>query len=364
MKQKYTAIGLMSGTSLDGVDLSLIQSDGKSIIENRKFFYQKFPQDLKDALKYVIYKNPTKYEIKEVEKYFTQFSAEIVNNFLKKENFSSDQIDVIAFHGHTIAHNPEQKITWQIGDEDLLFAKTQIKVIKNFRTFDIAFGGQGAPLVPVYHHYLVANQAKPTAILNIGGISNITYIASDNENDLEAFDICFGNSVLDDLVQEKTHKEYDDGGKMALSGQVDHVLADRILQNEIFSLKPPKSFDRDDFKDIIAPINNLKLEDSLATFCYMHSKAIAKNLEFFAKKPKEIFICGGGNKNQALISYMQENIKDVKIRSIEEIGYNSDSIESEAFAFLAIRMLKKLPISFQKTTGILPEIDYALAFSQ
>lgn len=352
MSKIYRSIGLMSGTSMDGIDLALIESDGKNQIARKEFSYQPYEREFKKDLTNIIYGTPTLQKIKEVENELTILHANLVNDFLTKNNIDKKTIDVIAFHGHTICHVPNAGITWQIGNANLLSHLTEIDVVADFRTRDVALGGQGAPLVPIYHFYLFAKQTRPTVILNIGGISNISYLNNNDENAIEAFDICFGNAPLDDLMKKKFGRDFDHNGELAKKGAIDFLLADRILQNELFHKTPPKSFDRDDFAEIVAPINNLKIEDALATLAYMHAKVLAINLEFLEKKPKEIFVCGGGRKNHALMEAMQKYIPDISIKSADEIGFNGDTVEAEAFAFLAIRSLLELPISFKKTTGI------------
>lgn len=352
MSRIYKAIGLMSGTSADGIDLSLIESDGKKIIKNCGFSYLPYSAEFKAKLHHLIYQKPTLEEIKLTENELTILHANLVNEFLEKNKINPKEIDVISFHGHTILHNPQQLITWQIGNSYLLSHLTKIKVVDNLRKYDMARGGQGAPLVPIYHFYLFSEKEKPCAALNIGGISNITFFENENEEEIQAFDICFGNAPMDDLVKEKLNLDFDENGKIALTGNVDFLLVDRILQNEIFHSQPPKSFNRSDFDKIIAPINNLKINDALATFAYMHAKAIEINLNFLSNKPKEIIICGGGRKNQALINQMQKVLFGYKIIIAEELGFNGDEIESSAFAFLAIRHLQRLPISFKNTTGV------------
>jgi len=353
MNKIYRSIGLMSGTSMDGIDLALIESDGKKQIERKNFAYLPYEKEFKTRLASLIYGSHTLKQIKDVEIELTLLHAKLVNEFLEKNKIDKKSIDVIGFHGHTISHIPEAGITWQIGNSHLLSHLCGIDVVADFRARDVALGGQGAPLVPIYHYYLFAKQAKPTVALNIGGISNITYFdESDDETHITAFDICFGNAPLDDLMKKKFGRDFDQDGALAKNGNIDFLLADRILQNELFHKKPPKSFDRDDFAEIVAPINSIKIEDALATFAYMHAKALAINLEFLDKKPREIFVCGGGRKNVALMEDMRKFIPDVKIKAVEEIGLNGDSIEAEAFAFLAIRSILALPISFKKTTGV------------
>ena len=340
---------------MDGIDLALIESDGKTLIERKNFDYLPYDKEFKTRLKSLIYGTQKLQEIKLIENELTLLHAKLVNEFLAKNKIARNEIDLIAFHGHTILHNPKQQITWQIGNAHLLASKVGINVVADFRSRDVILGGQGAPLVPIYHFYLFNKQQRPVAVLNIGGISNITYFRSDDENDIEAFDTCFGNAPLDDLMKEKFGRDFDENGELAKSGNVDFILADRILQNDIFQKRPPKSFDRDDFASMLSPINSLKVEDALATFAYMHAKALKINLEFLSEKPKTIFVCGGGRKNLAIMEEMKKWLVGIEVRSVEEIGLNGDAIEAEAFAFLGIRNLLKLPISFRNTTGVYSE---------
>lgn len=364
MTKTYRSIGLMSGTSMDGIDLALVESDGLKIIKRKNFHYKAYNEDFKSRFRDLIYGTPRLEKIKSVENELTILHADLVNEFLSENNIDKKSIDMISFHGHTILHIPEKSITWQIGNGHLLAAKTGINVICDFRTKDVILGGQGAPLVPIYHFHLLQDHPKPAAILNIGGISNITYFYNDNEDDIEAFDICFGNAPFDDLVKEKFGMEFDKNGEMSNRGNANFILADSILQNDIFHKKPPKSFDRDDFANLLSPIKSLKNpEDALATFAYMHAKAIQISLEFLSQRPKEIFVCGGGRKNMAIMDEMKKWLYNVSVKTMEEIGLNGDSIEAEAFAYLGIRSFLNLPISFQKTTGVSLGSDYALASS-
>ncbi|MDX2083155.1 MAG: anhydro-N-acetylmuramic acid kinase [Rickettsiales bacterium] len=352
MTKIYRAIGLMSGTSMDGIDLALIESDGKKIINRLNSDYKSYEKSFKARLKSLIYNDPKLSEVKIIENELSILHANLVNEFLDKNKIAASSIDLIGFHGHTILHLPQQKITWQIGNPHLLAYKTKIKVVADFRNRDLVLGGQGAPLVPIYHFHLFKDGADPVATLNIGGISNITYFAGNQESDVEAFDVCFGNAPSDDLVRQKLNFDFDQDGKLAKSGNIDFILADRILQNDIFHKKPPKSFDRDDFSLLLSPINSLKIEDALATFAYMHARAIQINLDFLSNRPKKIFICGGGRKNNALMDEMKKWLSGTEVKAVEEVGFNGDTIEAEAFAFLGIRSLIGLPISFQKTTGV------------
>jgi len=357
MKKIFRAIGLMSGTSMDGIDLALIESDGKKHIKKLLTDYQPYQKDFQIKLNNLI-KNKlhSLLSIKEIENELTIIHANFVNSFLKKNNLEPKNIDAIGFHGQTIYHNPAQMITWQIGNGHLLAIKTKINVINDFRSKDVCLGGQGAPLVPIYHFNLFNNylkqEQKNIGILNIGGVSNLTLFNKDSEDSLIGFDVCFGNSVFDDLIQEKTKEKYDKDGKLTMKGKPNIKLAKKILENKIFFRAVPRSFDRQDFIKIVEPVKSLELNDALATYGFIFSKALEIALDITKIKPKTIFICGGGRKNKGLINIISENLVNIKFIDIDKLKLDGDSIEAEAFAFLAIRKLLDLPISFNKTTGL------------
>ena len=359
IEKPYRAIGLMSGTSADGIDLALIESDGQNQITNHGFSYLAYEKNFKEKLQQITYCASKKtqislLEIKLIENELTILHANLINDFLAKNNLSPKDIDIIGFHGHTIFHEPEKLITWQIGNGHLLANKTQIDVIADFRSKDVANGGHGAPLVPIYHFYLLKNQVNPAAVLNIGGISNITYFNGDDENNIEAFDICFGNAPFDDLVKKKFGLDFDKNGQIAKKGKINFELCKEILTNNIFHQKPPKSFHRQDFKTTLAKLEDLEISDALASMAHIHGEIVKINLKFLSNKPKKIFTAGGGRKNPTIIKELKNSLKseNITIDSIDKIGLNGDAIEAEAFGFLAIRSLKNLPISFKKTTGI------------
>ncbi len=353
----FHAIGLMSGTSMDGIDLALIKSDGTKIIERKYFEYSAYDSKFRQQLHHIINNKPTLSEIKETENLFTILNANMVNEFIKNNHLNRENIDLIAFHGHTIFHDPSKLITWQIGNSHLLAKETGIKVISDFRAKDVSHGGQGAPLVPIYHFHLLSNKSKPIAVLNIGGISNITHLQSDCESTIEAFDLCFGNAPLDDIVRERLGIDFDQNGELSKKGIINYQFAEKILAHEIFHKKPPKSFDRNDFAKNLIQMKSLETSDYLATLAYIHARAVEINLDFLTNKPKEIFICGGGRKNVGLIEALKKQLKEITIKTAEEINLNGDAIEAEAFAFLGIRSLLNLPISFHKTTGVQSQID-------
>ncbi len=341
----FSAIGLMSGTSMDGIDIAFLQSDGKSIIKNKKFSYYPYEDDFRKKISYLVNSNPQEQEISQIDAEFTDLNAKLVEKFLQEHKINRAEVDLIGFSGHTILHDPENSITRQIGSPESLEEKVKIHTIGHFRKNDIARGGQGAPLVPIYHFYMANLLPKPLAILNIGGVNNITHIPSDNERDIQAFDICFGNAPFDDLISKNTDQKYDHDGQLALSGSPNLEICEQILQNQIFYQKPPKSFDRNDFSKALQPLDNLTINDALASLAYLHAKILAKNIELFCKsQPKSIYICGGGLKNRAIMKYIKEIMSEIQIKSTSEIDFNPDQIEAQAFAFLAIREHLGLPI--------------------
>jgi len=353
MSKILKSIGLMSGTSLDGIDLSMIESDGLSYIKTHKNQYYPYSEDFKNILRKLIFDEKVSlFEIKKIENDLTILHANLVNDFLKINNIPPSEIDIIGFHGQTIFHNPKNQITWQIGNAQLLANLTKIKVVADFRVNDVVQGGQGAPLVPIYHYYLFANQDKPIAVLNIGGVSNITYFNHELES-LVAFDLCFGNAPMNDLMIKKLNQEFDKDGEIASNGITNLELITEISQNNLFQQPIPRSFSRNDFDEILSPILTLDLPDALATLSSLFAKILSDNLsKFFTEIPKKIIVCGGGAKNKTLIKNMQKVLPNIEIIIADQIGFSPDFIEAEAFAFLAIRRLFNLPISFKNTTNV------------
>ncbi len=354
--KKYKAIGLMSGTSMDGIDLAFIESDGKNHLRLINQKYQPYENIFKEKMFRLIGNKQDLLTIKAVENELTLLHSMIVNDFIKQNNLSSSDIDIIGFHGQTVCHDPHNSITWQIGNSHLLAHKTGIDVVADFRTRDVALGGNGAPLVPIYHYYLFKNFLQTNysniGVLNIGGVSNITLFNIDDENSICGFDVCFGNAPLDDLVKERINANYDEDGSLTASGFADINLANQILQDPLFNGNFPRAFDRQDFVKILEPIKSLELKNALATYSYILVHALEIALSKCPIQPQIIFICGGGRKNIGLISLLQEKLKNIKIVNIDQLDIDGDFIEAQAFGFLAIRHLENLAITFPNTTGI------------
>ncbi|MBM3630818.1 MAG: anhydro-N-acetylmuramic acid kinase [Alphaproteobacteria bacterium] len=363
----YTVIGLMSGTSMDGVDASIIRSDGFNHFENILDKYYEFDEKLYKKLvnlrNMVLVKddlNTHSNKLATLEKELTIFQSEIVNSIIS--NYKNN-IDLIGFHGQTIYHNSSQKISRQLGDGRLLSQLTRKKVVYDFRQQDLKNGGQGAPLTPIFHS-LIAHHINnknhiedPINILNIGGISNITKMNSKDSqmiDNIEAYDIGPGNCLIDNWIRENSNKRFDENGSIAKSGKIDKNLLNQTIEN--FNINSySNSLDVKDFD--ISFARGLSFEDGCATITNFTAFLIAEGIKFINRNEKKInsryLICGGGRKNSFLIQSIKNYLTDFNnliLESIDNYNLNGDFIESQAFGFLGIRSLLNLPISFPKTT--------------
>jgi anhydro-N-acetylmuramic acid kinase len=361
MEKIYTALGLMSGTSGDGVDASVISSDGigdYNEVINKYFKYdQKIHENLHN-LKGKILKidDLKKYEneINILEREITLFHAKIVNEILK---LTDRKIDFLGFHGQTIYHNPLEKISKQIGDGKLLSQLTKKTVIYNFRQNDIENGGEGAPLAPLFHSLIVKKKKieLPVCILNIGGIANVTLISQFNENDLLSRDLGPGNCLIDEWVRNNTKDKFDNNGDIAKKGKTNELILNQALDNfENRTNQSTLSFDTKDFS--LGFVRGLSLEDGASTLTDFTGTVIAHELLKFLSKEQDKFwkvlVCGGGVKNSTLLKKIQNQLpKNFSLQSINTFEVDADYVESQAFAFLAIRSFLKLPISLPSTTG-------------
>lgn len=340
----YRAIGLMSGTSLDGIDAALIETDGEGHIVRQAFLTEAYAQELRESLRSCL--NRPYEQARDAEREMTLAHVRIVQKLLAVHDLAAGDIDLIGFHGQTISHDPSRKHTCQIGDGALLAALTGIRVINDFRTADVLAGGQGAPLVPVYHQALAAAAGleKPVAFLNIGGVANVTYIGEE----VIAFDTGAGNALIDDWVLTHRGEKYDSEGKIAASGQVREDILEKWMAHAFFSAKPPKSLDRNSFN--VSSCAGLSPGDGAATLTAFTVAGILKAVDFMPQKPGEWIVAGGGRLNKNIMRQLREKLA-VPVRPIEDIGLNGDAIEAEAFAYMAVRSFRGLPISFPGTTG-------------
>ena len=342
----YTVIGLMSGTSLDGIDAALIRTDGENFIETKDFITIPYDDDLRDSIRACLgKKEDIDGAIGRTETDITRAHAAAVDWLLSRAGLHPQDIDLIGFHGQTIAHDPANKFTWQIGNGPMLARLTGINVVNDFRSADVAAGGQGAPLIPLYHQALAAALDKPVAILNIGGVANVTYIGAGG--DILAFDTGPGNALINDWVKKHLNREYDDNGMLARQGTVDDALLKQWLLHPFFAQKPPKSLDRNDFNFSLS----LSPADGAATLSAFTAAAVGKSCDHLPEAPKAWYVTGGGRHNGVLINNLRAAL-GVPVEPVEKLGWNGDALEAEGFAWLAARSVRGLPLSVPATTGV------------
>ncbi|MBL41108.1 MAG: anhydro-N-acetylmuramic acid kinase [Rhodospirillaceae bacterium] len=343
----YTAIGLMSGTSLDGVDAAIIKTDGKNLIDTGPAITLEYNKNFKSSLFSIMgNQNKTSKKVLDIEYKLTKYHIEVVRKLMYSNNLNSKDIDIIGFHGQTISHDPSKKFTLQIGNPIQLANKLGINVVSNMRTADIDAGGQGAPLVPIYHNKCFKKFDFPFIVLNIGGVSNVTWI---NSNNLLAFDTGPGNSIIDDWVRFSLGIQYDDSGNLAKKGRSITKLVQELLKNDFFHMPPPKSIDRDYFNYKLIP-KNLSPEDGAATAVDLIARSIKKSEIFFPIKPSLCIVSGGGRKNASIMSCLSSSLS-FPVKNIDTFGLRGDFIEAEAVAYLAVRRIINLPTTFPETTG-------------
>ena len=361
MLKNYTSLGLMSGTSGDGVDASLINSDGVNYYESIKDKHFEYDDEIFKGIHKIKEKINNKLDLKNFSEEINNLSRKITIFHAKVIKDLSIEINdyLIGFHGQTIYHNPKEKISFQLGDAKLLNQLTK-KIIYNFRENDIKSGGDGAPLVPLFHQ-LIATQEKivlPVCILNIGGISNITIVNQQTgSEDLLSKDIGPGNCLIDKWIRNNSNKKYDSNGDLAHRGIKNEIILEQAQELYANRLnKQKRSFDVNDFD--ISFARGLSLVDGVRTLTDFTANIIGEELELCISKNndqiKSIITCGGGRKNKFLMNKIQEFLgSSIRLKLIDDFNIDGDFVESKAFAFLAIRSYEKMPISFPKTTGCL-----------
>ena len=362
MEKFYTSLGLMSGTSMDGVDASVIRSDGENNYEpifDKYFEYDEVIYsdllNLRDKINSTKDLTTNSHQIKELERKITLFHAKISKEIIKNTGID---IDLVGFHGQTIFHNAQEKISKQIGDGNLLSSLLKKDVVYNFRENDILNGGQGAPLAPIFHNLLVnQNQIeKPACVLNVGGIANITLVISKNNEDLKSFDVGPGNCLLDEWVRRHTKMKYDESGEASNMGKTSEVILNQAIDNfDNISNQKKLSFDIKDFD--LSFVKGLSYEDGLSTLVDFTAiiiyQSILKSIRIKENEKLLIIVCGGGRKNLSLIKSIRKRLpKNISLKVIDDYKIDGDFIESQAFAYLAIRSMLKKEISYPKTTNV------------
>ena len=349
-----TAVGLMSGTSMDGIDAALIRTDGRGRVETGPSITIDYDSELREGLRAVLGQASAP---RALISRLTEAHAAAVTGLLKRSQVPAAEVDVVGFHGHTILHEPWRGRTIQIGDGAMLAASLSIDVVSDFRSNDVANGGQGAPLVPLFHAALSQDIPRPIAVLNIGGVANVTWIGagidldalSESGEQILAFDCGAGNALLDDWVFRHTGRQWDEDGAMAAAGQADTDVVERFLRDAYFGKPPPKSLDRNDFR--LDEVADLAASDGAATLVRFTAAAIARGADWFPSPPLQWLVCGGGRRNPVLMEEVAHALT-APVRPVESVGWDGDALEAQAFAWLAVRVLDGAVLTLPSTTGV------------
>lgn len=340
------ALGLMSGTSVDGVDVALIETDGERIFRFGPSLTVPYSEDVRGQIRAVFGAERANAETAAAERAVTEGHVAAVKSWAADAGIAPSTVDVVGFHGQTITHRPEKRFTWQLGDGAALAKALGVQVVNDLRSTDVAAGGQGAPLVPVYHAALVRETERPVAVVNIGGVANVTWVGADGS--LLAFDTGPGNGPIDDWCARRAGQPIDKDGALAAAGTVDRTRLERFCDHRYFARKPPKSLDRGDFNDGWA--EGLSVADGAATLTRGTARAIALAAKHFPEPVRQWIVCGGGARNPTLLRAIAEETGG-EVVPASKLGWDGDALEAQAFAFLAVRSLRGLPITFPTTTG-------------
>jgi anhydro-N-acetylmuramic acid kinase len=344
----FTALGLMSGTSMDGIDAAIIVTDGARVLERGPALSMPYDAAFRDALRGVLGRRRGPGEVAEVERAITAAHAAVVEKLLADNFLPPEAIDVAGFHGHTILHEPARGRTWQIGDGARLARQIGIDVVNDFRRADVEAGGQGAPFAPLFHAALAADLERPLCVLNIGGVGNVTWLG-EGALDIVAFDTGPGNALIDDWARRHTGQTMDEGGALASAGTAHRAALAALLEWDYLDAPPPKSLDRLDFG--LAAVAGLSAEDGAATLVEFTAAAAARGAALLPSRPSRWLVTGGGRRNPAIMAALARRL-EAEIVPVEAVGWQGDLLEAQAFAFLAVRSLKGMPLSLPRTTGV------------
>jgi anhydro-N-acetylmuramic acid kinase len=345
-----TAIGVISGTSMDGIDVSLVKTDGDTKVEPGSGGTYPYPPDLRAELQALI-RQPERAQsepLHDLERAVTDAHVAAIRQFMGESGLGPDQVDLIGFHGQTVYHRPEARFTRQLGLGDRVAQGLKIDTVYRFRHADVASGGEGAPFVPLYHRALAQGLDQPLMVLNLGGVGNVTYI--DGETVI-AFDTGPASAMLDDFVLRRRGLAYDADGALAASGKVDEVLVAAFMENPFFDRPAPKSLDRQDFHARAQGVEALSDADGAATLAAFSIESVIASLRHVPGAPKRWLVTGGGRMNGHFMRQLRQRL-GVPVEPVEVAGWNGDFLEAQAFGYLAVRSVRGLPLSLPTTTGV------------
>lgn len=339
------ALGAMSGTSLDGVDAALIRTDGERIFEFGASGYRAYTDAEREVLRTALGRWPGEPGVAEAAEVVETAHAELLSQF---------EADLIGFHGQTLAHDPSGRGTHQVGDGAILASVLSTPVVWDFRSADVALGGQGAPLAPFYHHACArwAGATEPIAVLNLGGVGNLTWLdPHQGPEACLAFDTGPANAPMDDYARQYLGKDRDEDGALAAAGTADVECVERFLSHPFYSRMPPKSLDRKEFTEQLSSASQLRPKDALATFATIAAASVARGLEQCPGRPSQVLVAGGGRHNTTLMQKLERGLP-CPVAPVEVLGLDGDMLEAQAFAYLAVRVARGLPTSSPSTTGV------------
>jgi anhydro-N-acetylmuramic acid kinase len=352
------AIGLMSGTSLDGVDVALIETDGERIAALGPTGYRPYSDDERALLRAALEEGARLKDrwsrpgvLAEADAFVTRVHAAAVEDFLASERIDKSGVTIVGFHGQTVLHRPAARLTVQIGDGPALAKRLGLAVAYDFRAADVAAGGQGAPLVPVFHQALARDldHPHPIAVLNVGGVANVTFV---DGGDPVACDTGPGNALIDDFMRARTGAPLDRDGDQASRGMADEKFVEDVLAHKFFDLPCPKSLDRNAFAFANIGLPDFSVENGAATLSALTAASVARVVRHLPEPPKAWIVAGGGARNPTLMRMLSERLKPATVETADAVGWSSQSIEAQAFAYLAVRSLNDMPITFPQTTGV------------
>src|SRR6201984_3222076 len=358
---RATAIGLMSGTSYDGVDVALIETDGEEIGRLGPTGYRPYSDPEREVVRRAIAvaanltdRSARRALLLEAEELVTDMHAEAVEVFLAANGMAPREAAVVGFHGQTVLHRPDRGLTIQLGNGQALAGRLGIPVVYDFRAADVAAGGHGAPMVPVFHRAMLSllKREHPVGVLNLGGVANVTFI--DGNAGLVACDTGPGNALIDDFLRLRSGQPQDDEGRAAAAGTVDEAVVERVLAHPFFAKPPPKSLDRNAFRHWVADegrLASMSTPDGSATLTAITAAAVARAAAMMPCPPAGWIVAGGGTRNPTLMRMLAQRVAPAPIETAGAVGWSADALEAQAFAYLAVRALKGLPLTFPSTTG-------------
>lgn len=345
-----TAIGSISGTSMDGIDVSLVRTDGVDQVEPGPGHTYPYDPALRRQLLDLL-KAPelaSREPLTELEQAVTDAHADAMRDFMRAQGLAPAQVHVVGLHGQTIYHRPEQRFTRQLGLGQRVADRLGVQVVNRFRHADVAAGGEGAPFAPLYHRALAATLEQPLMVLNLGGVGNVTYVEGEQ---VIAFDTGPASALLDDFMLRRRGQAFDEGGALAASGQVDARILATFMDNPFFRRPAPKSLDRNDFHARANLVDSLSDADGAATLAAFTVESVVAALEHVPGRPRRWLVTGGGRHNATFMARLAERL-GVPVAPVEAVGWDGDFIEAQCFAYLAVRSLLGLPLSLPGTTGV------------